>query len=175
MGRHALTHSGARRGVVATAAVLAAVAGAIGPLSGPAGAAVPSPEAVLDAATRTVSTGYPKVAGATGFAYRDGSGVYRWIDYASGASSELRLPDTSVSLHNTMSDTLAYVVPAASGEPVSVRLIDQPGGATRTLRLPVGYQLWRCRATRWWPCRRHPARTPATCSASTVRSSSTAR
>lgn len=125
---------------IATATVAAAIAfaGAPGPLGGPAAAATraPAPEVVLDAATRTVSPGYPVVAGRTGFAHRKTDGSYRWTDYAGGATSDLRLEDKNPGVVNTMADVIAYAATADT-----IKLVDAPGGAVRTLQLPPGFKL----------------------------------
>ncbi|MGW5274441.1 FG-GAP-like repeat-containing protein [Streptomyces sp. NPDC004044] len=135
MGRHVLARPRTIRNVAAAVGVAAALVGTLGPLGGPAGAAVPAPEAVLEAATRTISPGYPVVAGRTGFAYRRSDGGYQWTDYASGATSELNLKVNSFPLVNTMSDVIAYPVNAST-----VNLVDVPGGTTRTVQLPAGFR-----------------------------------
>ncbi|MFJ3590958.1 FG-GAP-like repeat-containing protein [Streptomyces sp. NPDC090231] len=117
--------------------VVAALAGVLGPLGGPAGAAVPAPEAVLEAATRTISPVYPEIAGRTGFAYRTADGV-GWTDYESGATKQLQLrpDDAHRPLLNTMSDVIAYY-----GNDGMVTMVDVPGGTERTAQLPAGFQI----------------------------------
>ncbi|WP_328627153.1 FG-GAP-like repeat-containing protein [Streptomyces sp. NBC_00353] len=136
MGRHVLARPRTIRNVATAVGVAAALVGTLGPLGGPAGAAVPAPEAVLEAPTRTISLVYPVVAGRTGFAYRTAGGAgYQWTDYASGATSELHLKDNYVQPVNTMSDVIAYPVTAGA-----VNLVDAPGGTTRTVQLPAGFR-----------------------------------
>ncbi|MEV0090701.1 FG-GAP-like repeat-containing protein [Streptomyces sp. NPDC050738] len=97
----------------------------------------PSPT-VLKPATRTVSIGYPEIAGKTGFLHWEVNGQgHVWTDYATGVTTERAVPVGYSSVINTSSDVIAY----PGGDTGEIQLVDAVSGGERTMRLPKGFTL----------------------------------